>query len=464
MKHWFTLLAISLITFMNTLDASIVNVAMPQLSRQLHIPMNQAEWLVSVYLVLICVLLLFWGRLSDQIGSVTLFQTGSVLFLAGSFICVVSPTFSWLFGGRIIQAIGASMTMATNFGLIAKLFPMAEHGRAFGINSVIAQLGNISGPGIGGLLLAHLSWHWIFLINLPIGIFIYLYGRAVLPNDRRRVRPVIDWPGFVSYTIMITAFFVAIYWGQAAGFTSLGVMGLAVLALVSLAVFVQVEHHASQPMLALGLFKTSRFTLGLISALMVYAVGYFANVALPFYFQETLQYSAATAGLILMVIPFANMIAAPVGGVLTDRFGAVNVSLVGLAIYLLPLLYLALIPATPIMWQLVLVLFALGVGNGTFQNNPMILDAAPPEAQGIAGSIAALFRNLGMAVGLSLATTTLYWGMSRAGHEPITSYPHGHPSWFIAGMRTSYWFAVALLLLALGQVVVIYRQQIRNAG
>ncbi|WP_288530181.1 MFS transporter [uncultured Secundilactobacillus sp.] len=462
MKHWFTLLAISMITFMNTLDASIVNVAMPQLSRQLHVPMNQAEWLVSVYLVLICILLLFWGRLSDQIGSVRLFQAGSLCFLAGSLMCALSPNFWLLFTGRIVQAIGASMTMSTNFGLIAKLFPMTEHGRAFGLNSVIAQLGNISGPGLGGLLLGHLSWHWLFLINLPVGLIIYLYGRRVLPNDRQYLTPSIDWLGFASYAVTTASFFIAIYWGQAAGFATPGVLILMAIALGFLVGFIAIEHRVAQPMIRLSLFKAPRFSLGLISALMVYAVGYFANVALPFYFQETLAFSATGAGLLLMLIPIANMIAAPVSGQFVDRFNPVSVSVIGLIIYAVPVLYLTWLPNPPIFWQLVLVLMALGVGNGTFQNNPMIMDAAPPEAQGVAGSIAALFRNLGMAVGLSLATTTLYWGMQRQAGRPVTHYPQGHPDWFLTGMRYSYWYAVGLIFFALILIGGLYWRQRRN--
>lgn len=462
MKHWLTLFAISMLTFISTLDASIVNVAMPQLSRQLNVPMNQAEWLVSVYLVLICVLLLFWGKLSDQIGSVRLFQLGSLLFLVGSAICAFSATFAILFGGRIIQAIGASMTMATNFGLIASLFKMQEHGRAFGINSVIGQLGNISGPGLCGLLLAHLSWHWIFLINLPIGLLVYFYGRAVLPDDHKTQQPIVDWWGFGSYAIMIISFFVAIYWGQVVGFTHPGVLTLSLITALFLIGFIQIEKRVATPLINLKLFLTPRFSLGLISALLAYAVGYFANVSLPFYFQEVLNYSASTTGLVLMLIPLANIFAALFGGILADNFGAVQVSIVGLILYALPVLYLALTPTQPIIWQLIIVLLLLGVGNGAFQNNPMIMDAAPPKAQGVAGSIAALFRNLGMAIGLSLATTTLYFGMSRPAGHPITAFPTGHPEWFVTGMRTSYWFAVGLILAALSLVSWLYFASKRN--
>lgn len=146
---WLTLFATSFMSFMQLLDASIVNVAIPSLTTELHEPMNRAEWVVSVYLIVICMLLLFWGRMADQIGYIKIFQIGTVFFTIGSLICALSPNLYTLLFGRIIQGLGASMSMATNIGIIAMIFPMHLRGRAFGLNSIIAQLGNISGPGLG---------------------------------------------------------------------------------------------------------------------------------------------------------------------------------------------------------------------------------------------------------------------------------------------------------------------------
>jgi len=154
---WLTLFATSFMSFMQLLDASIVNVAIPSLTKDLNVPMNRAEWIVSVYLILICMLLLFWGRMADQIGYIKIFQTGTIFFTIGSAICAMSPTLSILLLGRVVQGFGASMSMATNIGIVAMIFPLHLRGRAYGINSIIAQLGNISGPGLGGLILGFLS-------------------------------------------------------------------------------------------------------------------------------------------------------------------------------------------------------------------------------------------------------------------------------------------------------------------
>lgn len=134
-SQWTLLLATSMVSFMSTIDASIVNIAVPQLFRDLHAPMNEAEWVVSVYLVLICVLLIFFGKLSDQIGRISIFQIGTLVFVAGSLGCGLSVNLPMMLGMRVIQAVGASMTMATNFGIITQIFPSNRHGVALGVNS-----------------------------------------------------------------------------------------------------------------------------------------------------------------------------------------------------------------------------------------------------------------------------------------------------------------------------------------
>ncbi|KRN08495.1 major facilitator superfamily permease [Lacticaseibacillus paracasei subsp. tolerans DSM 20258] len=155
---------------MSTLDGSIVNIALPVMSRDLHIPMNQAEWVVSIYLMMICGLLLFFGRLGDSIGKIKVFRVGMVLFLIGSLFAGFNNSLALLLAARIVQATGASMTMANNNGIVTEIFPMNERGRALGLIGSFVSIGAIAGPGIGGLILGQLPWGDIFLINIPIGL------------------------------------------------------------------------------------------------------------------------------------------------------------------------------------------------------------------------------------------------------------------------------------------------------
>ncbi|KRK77702.1 Efflux pump antibiotic resistance protein [Companilactobacillus alimentarius DSM 20249] len=443
---------------MQLLDASIVNVAIPSLTKDLNVPMNRAEWIVSVYLIMICMLLLFWGRMADQIGYIKIFQMGTIFFTIGSLICALSPSLSILLFGRIVQGIGASMSMATNIGIIAMIFPMSQRGRAYGINSIIAQLGNISGPGLGGLILGVLSWHWIFIINIPIGIIVYIYGRFMFPKEHRRVKTIsYDWTGLITYSIAIATFFVGIFMGQDVGFLNKVVLLTFAVSVVFWLLFFYVEEHIKSPLIDLKIFKIPRLTLSLVSALIVFSVGYYANVIMPFYLTDFRSLSTSLTGLIMMAIPFANVIAAPIAGYFTDKYNAASVSIFNLFIYAIPIIFLIWVSGNDNLILFTFMLLFLGIGNGGFQNNPMIMGYAPQKYQGIAGSLAALFRNLGMGIGVSIATTSLYYGMSVKAGKNIADYPSKHPNWFLSGMHFAYMTALVLLLIAIVLVYMIHR-------
>lgn len=448
--QWILLMATSVVSFMSTIDASIVNIAVPVMSRDLHAPMNQAEWVVSVYLVMICVLLIFFGKLSDQIGRVRLFQTGTLIFVAGSLFCGLSNSLPFLLMARLVQALGASMTMATNFGIITDIFPAHRRGIALGVNSAFVQLGSIAGPGLGGLILSAWGWHDIFFINVPIGLIAFVFGNRMFTKDAKHAaRLQIDWPGYLTYAAAIIAFFVAVYWGQAIGFDQPAIWGLLLVTAALVAVFIAREKHTAAPLLDLRIFNQAGFTIGVVTTMLVFAIGYFNNMIMPFLLEETLGYASATAGLIMMAVPLVNVVAAPIGGAVSDHIGAEKVSLIALVLFLLPeLIFVNVAPSWAIGW-LILGLGLFGLANGTFQNNPMIMGNAAPAFQGIAGSIAALARNLGMSIGLSLATSLLYLGISQQAGKRVTTYPQAHPAWFVSGMHFAYRFALGIVVLSL---------------
>lgn len=309
----------SVVSFMSTIDASIVNIAVPKISRDLLIPNNQAEWIVSVYLVLICVLLIFFGKLSDQIGRIRIFQIGTLVFVMGSLLCGISVNLPMILVSRAIQALGASMTMATNFSIITQIFPANRHGIALGINSSVVQIGNMAGPGVGGLILSFLNWHYIFFINVPIGIAAYFLGRHFFPKRKSNHSQVnIDLAGYLTYAGMIVSFFVMIFWGQIIGFGHWKIVLLLVLTLGLLAAFIWIEHRQTDPLIDLKIFHNVGFSFGILSAMLVYSCGYFNNVIMPFYLQDRLLLSSAATGVILMSVPILNFFSAPVGGMISD--------------------------------------------------------------------------------------------------------------------------------------------------
>ncbi|GHP13283.1 MFS transporter [Lentilactobacillus fungorum] len=464
-NQWILLMSTSIVSFMSTIDASIVNIAIPKISRDLSVLNNQAEWIVSIYLVLICILLLFFGKLSDQIGRVKIFQIGTLIFVGGSLLCGLSTNLPMILGARAVQALGASMTMATNFSIITDIFPPNQHGIALGFNSSFVQVGNIAGPGVGGLILTWLNWHFIFFVNVPIGIVAYLLGHHFFPKSKPQSGHFrVDVPGFASYSVMIATFFLTIFWGQVVGFGDLRIVGLMILTLGLISLFVWIEHRVAEPLIDLRVFHNLGFTFGILSAMLVYACGYFNNVIMPFYLQDRLLLSSATAGLILMAVPMLNIFSAPTGGYIADRIGAEKVSFYALFIFLVPeIIFIFVQPKWSLLW-LVIGLALFGTANGAFQNNPMIMGNAAPEFQGVAGSIAALGRNLGMAIGLALATSLLYFGISLRGGQKTTTYPDAHPDWFVAGMHFAYTIALSMILIAIGllAIVLVKKRMVKN--
>ncbi len=287
-NRWRILTAVGLFTFMSTLDGSIVNIALPVMSRDLKIPMNQAEWIVSIYLIMICALLLLFGKIGDAFGKVKVFKIGTFLFVIGSLLCGFNGGLPLLLGARVVQALGASMTMSNNNGIITEVFPLKERWRALGLTGSFVALGSIAGPGIGGLILAHFSWGYIFWINVPIGILTIIFGHFILPKDIVKTHEKIDYAGVASFVVLIVSLFLGIFIGQQIGFTSPIIFAAFVVALISAGISVWIEQHVEQPLLSFRLFKNIDFSLSLLCAFLIFIVNFFFNVISPFYLENAL--------------------------------------------------------------------------------------------------------------------------------------------------------------------------------
>ncbi len=218
-NRWWILIAISMFTFMSTLDGSIVNIALPTISDDMGIPMNQAEWVVSVYLMIVCSCLLLFGKIGDSRGKIKVFRIGTLIFVLGSLLCGFNHSLGILLFARVVQAIGASMTMATNAGIITEVFPIHERGRALGAIGAFVSLGSIAGPGLGGLILSQFSWAYIFWINVPVGIVTMLIAEKFLPKDITMSGHTIDGGALLPLRLRLSAFLEQSFWGKKVAFS-----------------------------------------------------------------------------------------------------------------------------------------------------------------------------------------------------------------------------------------------------
>ena len=453
-KHnnmWLILIATCLFTFMSTLDGSIVNIAMPTMSKDLAISMNEAEWIVSVYMITICCLLIFWGRISDTIGKIKIFKIGTLIFIMGSLFCGISSTLEMLLISRIIQATGASMTMATNYGIITENFPPEMRGRSLGVLGSFVSLGSIAGPGIGGVIIQKYTWHYIFLINIPIGIFAFVLGYFVFPKSKKKDIPLnLDDLGFILFDMFIISLFIGIFIGQIIGFTKLSIIILFIIAVCSFVGFIFREKRANNPLIDLTIFNNKSFSVGLACAVLIFSSNLFMNTLLPFYLQDTLKLSSLVSGFILMCVPIAMVIVAPISGALSDKIGSEGLTFLGLFIVSVSQLLFILIGLKTTISYLVILTLLAGTGVALFQspNNSIIMSSVEHNHLGIAGSINSLARNIGMVTGLSLSTTILYSSMTQKAGYKVNGYINGRDDLFLYGMHIAFLVSFSLCFIA----------------
>ncbi|AXX65360.1 MFS transporter [Bombilactobacillus bombi] len=450
-KHrWLILTAVGLFTFMSTLDGSIVNIALPVISRDLHIPMNQAEWVVSLYLIIICALLLFFGKLSDNLGKIKVFRFGTVLFILGSLLAGFRISLFFLLFARTIQALGAAMTMATNNGIITEIFPSTQRGQALGLIGSFVALGSIAGPGIGGLLLAKFSWSYIFWINVPIGLIAIVVGYFVFPKDITLAHAPLDKMGAGSFAVTMISLFGGVFVGQQVGFKQIGVLVLFIVALIAVITFVRTELSYDNPLLSFSLFKNPNFSLSLLCALLIFITNFFFNVVTPFYLENARQLTPSQTGYILMIFPIIQVIAAPLAGSASDKIGPKLITFIGLIFILLSQIGYVLCGLHTSMGLFIVSVAFMGLGNGIFSspNNSLVMSSVATKDLGIAGSINSLSRNLGMVIGISSATTILFAAMSHNYGHHVTTYLPQHPEVFIYGMHVVFFISAVICLIA----------------
>lgn len=455
-KRWLILFAVGLFTFMATLDGSIVNIALPTMSKELQVPTNQITWVVSIYLMTICTCLPLFGKIGDSVGKIKIFKLGTFIFVIGSFLCGVPHSLTTLLVGRVIQALGASMTMATNIGIITEVFPFHERGRALGLIGTFVSLGSITGPGIGGVLVANMGWSYIFWINVPVGLLAMVLGKYILPQDFSKSGVAIDWLGFISFASFLLPFFASIFLGQEIGFLQPLILGLLAISVLSFVLFYYREKRVAQPLIDFKLFNNQVLTAGLVTAMLVFAANFFMNVVLPFFLQNAHGYDASFAGLLMMVFPLVMVVTAPVSGYFTDKYGPRVLTIIGLAIMTLAQLSFAFIDLKTPLWWFIVSIGLLGLGNGIFQspNNTIVMSSVSLDQLGVAGSLNGLFRNIGMVIGIALSTTLLYGSMSHRAGYPVTTYLEDHPNYFIYGMHVVY--TGAFILCSLAMLLTIY--------
>lgn len=397
------LIALMTSTTMAVFDGAMVNIALPQIARSLHISAGDAVWVANGYLLSAAMTLAIFAALAARMGFRTLFASGLLLFTLASLGCALSPALPTLVTMRVLQGIGGAATLSIAPAILRSIFPTRLLGRILGINALLIATSTAVAPVIGGALLSKLSWQWLFAINIPLGAIALAFALRVIPGKTVSVSGPFDVQGALFSALMLGAAIMAS--------TTLSYTGTAcaVVAVASGLAFVRRQQRAPQPLLPLGLFASPRFSLAALTSLASFISQGVTFVALPFLFQNVYGYSAFTSALLFTAWPVGIILVAPHAGRLADRYAPAKIATAGLLLFAVGLLLLALLPQNAAAWDISLRGLICGMGFGCFQspNNREMLASASREHSGYASGVLAIVRTFGQCLGAALVGVML---------------------------------------------------------
>ena len=417
LRYW-SMLAIALGITMAVLDASVANIALPTIARQLHATPATSIWVIGAYQLALVVSVLPLASLGERVGYRRVYQVGLVVFTAGSLACALSHSLPVLVASRVIQGLGASGVLSVNGALVRFTYPQASLGRGVGLNALVVSAAAALGPTIASAILALGSWEWLFAVNVPIGILNFLLASRALPYSDLSERRF-DWRSAALNAVAFGLFFVGVDTFAQGGRASLLAVPEVLAAVAAGWVLLRREAGSDQPLIPVDLLRIPVFALSVATSICSFTAYMLAFLALPFYFEAVLNRDQVQTGLLMTPWPVALGLAAPFAGRLSDRVPAAILGSAGLMVLAAGLTLLAVMPlhaSTPdIVWRMAL----CGLGFGFFQapNNRTMLSSAPRRRAGAAGGMLATARFVGFTIGSTLAAIMFH--LAPGGAETI---------------------------------------------
>jgi EmrB/QacA subfamily drug resistance transporter len=404
-RKWWTLLAVTVATFMLLLDITVVNVALPSIRDDLGASFTDLQWVVDAYALTLAALVLTAGSLADRLGRRRVFMVGLGIFSLASLLCGLSPDPTFLNLSRALQGVGGAVMFAVSLALVAQEFPPGrERGTAMGIYGASIGVAVAVGPLVGGALTDGLGWQSIFYLNVPIGLAAIAVTYLKLRESRDPNATRIDWPGVATFSAALFVLVLALVRGNDEGWGSTLIVSLFAAGAILMSGFIALESRVSEPMLPLGLFKRPSFTGVQLAAFAVSASAFALFLYLTLYLQNYLGYTPLQAGLRYLPVTVVSFFAAPISGALLSRVPARLLMSGSLAVAGVGLLLMSGVSAGSEWTTLLGGFLVLGAGVGFL--NPVIADVAlsvvPKERSGMAAGINDTFRQVGVAVGVAV--------------------------------------------------------------
>ena len=425
------LLVATIAAFLTPFMGASLNVALPEVGRDLDADAILLNLTATVYLLATAVFLLPFGRLADIMGRKKIFSYGLILFTLSSAAGAVSPGMMWLLVSRVFQGIGSAMIFGTGVAIISSVFPAGERGRALGINVAAVYTGLSAGPFAGGMLTEYLGWRSIFWMLVPLGIMAIILVRWKLKGEWTGTRKgKFDVRGALLYMFTLTILMVGL--SQVPDVTG---YPLLFLSLVALVVFVRLENRTKDPLMEIRLFRLNRvFAWSNLAALINYSATFGVGFLLSFYFQYIKGLTPSEAGLVLVIQPVIMAVFSPVTGRLSDRIQPQVLASAGMAFTTLALALLAFADYDTPLWYFFMVLSLIGIGFALFSspNTNAIMGSVDSRYYGVASGSVGTMRMIGqmLSMGIVLILFSILIGKAE-----ITPEVHGP---FLQSMRTAF--------------------------
>ncbi|MGO9956446.1 MAG: MFS transporter [Solirubrobacteraceae bacterium] len=451
---WWALSCTSLGMLLATINSGTLIIALPDLERSLHTSLLELVWVILVYMIASTVLVLSAGRLSDQFGRKKAYVGGFVLFAFASLGAGFAGNGTELILWRIVQGIGGAFLFANAAAIVTDAFPREQLGLAMGTNTMVAAVGLVIGPVLGGALVA-ISWHWVFWFNVPFGLLGSLWGGLILHEVTGRSEDrTFDYLGTVSFLIGLTGLVFGISKGGIEGWTSPLVVPALIAAAVMLPAFVLIESRHPSPMLDLTIFRNRLFATASGAAFANGLARFALMFVFVFYFQGVQGNSPILAGVKLAPLALGMLISSPMAGVWADRRGSRTLAVLGMLVTAAGLALMTTLQRdTSYVWPCVY-MFIVGIGSGMFNspNTAAMMGTVAPHRRGIAAGARVLVQNTGAVISIAFVLAVVTSSVPKEVLFSVFSGLANHISTaqltpFISNMHTALWCLAAVSIV-----------------
>lgn len=426
-----------------SMDATIVNVAIPSIRTDLNATSAQMQWVVDIYTLVLASLLMLSGATGDRFGRRRVFQLGLTLFAVGSLACSLAPSIDMLIGARFLQGVGGSMLNPVALSIISQIFTKpVERARALGIWGGVTGISMAAGPIVGGLLIETIGWRSVFWINLPICAAAIMLTAVFVPESKSQTMRNVDPIGQGLAIVFLFGAVFALIEGPVLGWTNPRVLGIAAVAVVALVAFLRFESRRHDPFLDLRFFRSIPFASATVTAISAFAAWGAFLFMMSLYLQGERGYSAMHTGLIYLPIAVGALLFSPLSGRLVGRYGARPSLVVAGVLITAAATMLTFLNATTPVWWLLAVFAVFGIGFSMV--NAPITNAAvsgmPLDRAGAASAVTSTSRQVGVSIGVALCGSVAGTALAGSGTDFATA---ARPLWFVC-------IALGLVILGLG--------------